>query len=211
MQSPAAARSACIGGGSRDSARDDARVNAVEFAGFLVTIISIFLATRENVWYYPTGIASVLLYAWIYYDAKLYAEAGLQFIWLALLLYGWWAWLYGGKDRSELPVTRTPRWAWIAAILSGAAMTAVIVTIQRNFTDNPAPFVDSSIAAWSIVAQWMTARKWLENWFFWLAVNAVAVPLYVMRDLRWTALLYAILFVLAIEGWRKWRVSLASV
>jgi nicotinamide mononucleotide transporter len=182
----------------------------VELAGFVVTVTSIWLATRENVWYYPTGIASVVLYAWIYFDAKLYAEAGLQVIWLVLLIYGWWHWLHGGANRTELPVTRTPRSGWILAIVSGGVMTAVIVTIQRNFTDNPAPFVDSSIAAWSIVAQWMTARKWLENWIFWLLVNAAAVPLYITRELWLTAVLYAILFVLAIEGWRKWRISLGS-
>ena len=183
-------------------------MNPIELAGALVTVASIFLATRENVWYYPTGIASVLLYARIYFDAKLYAEAGLQIIWLVLLLYGWYHWLRGGTNETELPVSRTPRWGWLIAVSTGALMTAVIVAMQRRFTDNPAPFVDSAIAAWSIVAQWMTARKWIESWFFWLAVNAVAVPLYISRDLWPTAVLYAVLFVLAIEGWRKWRVSL---
>jgi nicotinamide mononucleotide transporter len=182
----------------------------IEIIAAAITLASIALATRETAGYYPTGIVSVLLYAWIYFDAKLYAESALQLIWLVLLIYGWWAWLYGGKNHTELPVTRTPRNGWIAVIAAGAVMTVVIVIIQRNFTDNPAPLVDSSIAAWSIVAQWMTARKWIENWLFWMAVNAVAVPLYITRDLWPTAVLYAILFVLAIEGWRKWRTSLAS-
>lgn len=180
-------------------------IDPVELFGFVITIVSIFLATRENVWYYPTGIASVLLYAWIYFDAKLYAESGLQLVWLVLLIYGWYHWLRGGSNRTELPVSRTPNWGWLAAVASGLLMSAVIVAVQRNYTDNPAPLVDSSIAAWSIVAQWMTARKWLENWFLWLVVNAVAVPLYITRELWLTAVLYAILFVLAIEGWRKWR------
>ena len=185
-------------------------IDPIELAGVVITVASIFLATRENVWYYPTGIASVVLYAWIYFGAKLYAEAGLQVIWLVLLIYGWYHWLHGGRNRTELPVSRTPKWGWLAALSAGLAMTGVIVLIQRNFTDNPAPLVDSSIAAWSIVAQWMTARKWIENWFFWLAVNAVAVPLYIVRDLKPTAVLYGILFALAIEGWRKWRVSLGA-
>lgn len=180
----------------------------MELIGFAVTIVSIWLATRENVWYYPTGIASVLLYAWIYFAARLYAEAGLQVVWLVLLIYGWHQWLYGGKDRTELPVTRTPRWGWIVAVISGVAMTAVIIAVQRSFTNNPNPYVDSAIAAWSIVAQWMTARKWIENWFLWLAVNTVAVPLYITRSLWLTAVLYVILWVLAVEGWRKWRISL---
>jgi nicotinamide mononucleotide transporter len=182
----------------------------VELIGFAVTIASIWLATRENVWYYPTGIASVLLYAWIYFGARLYAEAGLQVVWLVLLIYGWHQWLYGGANRTELPVTRTPRWGWAVALVSGTVGTIAIVLIQRAFTNNPNPLVDSAIAAWSIVAQWMTARKWIENWFFWLAVNTAAVPLYIVRELWLTAVLYAILWILAVEGWRKWRISLAS-
>ena len=185
-------------------------MTVIEILAAAITLASIWLATRENVWYYPTGIVSVLAYGWIYFSAKLYAESGLQVIWLALLLYGWYEWLYGGKGHTELHVTRTPRWGWGVVIATGVVMTVVIVLIQRKFTDNPSPLVDSSIAAWSIVAQWMTARKWLENWLFWIAVNAVAVPLYIHRDLAVTAVLYAFLLILGIEGWRKWRKSLGS-
>lgn len=176
----------------------------------MVTIASIVLATREHVAYYPTGVVSVVLYAWVYWQAKLYAEACLQGVWLALMIYGWFQWLHGGADRSVLPVTRTPRWGWLTIVAAGIVSWAAIVAIQRRWTDNPAPLVDSGIAAWSIVAQWMTARKWLENWLFWIAINVVAVGLYIDRRLHPTAVVYAVLFFLGIEGYRKWRRSLAS-
>ena len=185
-------------------------MTAIELVAAAVTLLSIWLATRENVWYYPTGIVSVLAYGWIYFSARLYAESALQLIWLALLIYGWYAWLYGGANRTELPVTRTPPRMWIVAIVCGVLLSAGIIYIQRTYTNNPNPYVDSSIAAWSIVAQWMTARKWIENWLLWIAVNAVAVPLYLYRELYITAALYAFLLILAIEGWRKWRTSLVS-
>ena len=185
-------------------------MSPVEIVAALITVASIWLATRENVWYYPTGIASVLLYAWVFFGARLYAETALQFVWLALMLYGWYEWLHGGANRTELPVTRTPPRAWLAIAVGGIAATAVIVAIQRRWTNNPAPLVDSSIAAWSIVAQWMTARKWLENWLFWIVINVVAVALYIDRRLWPTAALYVVLFVLGIEGYRKWRATLVS-
>jgi nicotinamide mononucleotide transporter len=185
-------------------------MSLLEIVAALVTIASIWLATRENVWYYPTGIASVLSYAWIFFSARLYAETALQFVWLALMLYGWYEWLHGGANRTELPVSRTPPKAWIAIVVAGIASTLAIVWLQRRFTNNPAPLVDSSIAAWSIVAQWMTARKWIENWLFWIVVNVVAVALYIDRRLWITAALYVVLFILAIEGYRKWRRSLVS-
>jgi nicotinamide mononucleotide transporter len=185
-------------------------MSPVELVAALITVASIWLATRENVWYYPTGLASVLLYAWVFFEARLYAETALQFVWLVLMLYGWYEWLHGGANKSELPVTRTPRRAWLAVAIGGLAATAIIVAIQRRYTNNPAPLVDSSIAAWSIVAQWMTARKWIENWLLWIVINVVAVALYIDRRLWPTAGLYVVLFVLGIEGYRKWRATLVS-
>ena len=182
----------------------------LELIAALITIASIWLATRENVGYYPAGIVSVVLYAWIYFDARLYAEAALQFVWLGLMVYGWYVWLHGGANRTELPVSTTPVRAYIAIVLIGIVSTAAIFWMQRRFTNNPAPLVDSSIAAWSIVAQWMTARKWIENWLFWIVINVAAVALYIDRDLKITAGLYAVLFILGIEGYRKWRRSLVS-
>lgn len=151
-----------------------------------------------------------MLYAWVYWNARLYAEAGLQVVWLVLMIYGWYSWLHGGVDRSTLPVTRTPRWGWMVILAAGFAAWGAIVAIQQRWTDNPAPIVDSGIAAWSIVAQWMTARKWVENWLFWIVVNVVAVGLYLDRRLYPTAVVYAVLFFLGIEGYRQWRRSLAS-
>jgi nicotinamide mononucleotide transporter len=182
----------------------------IEVFGFVITVISIFLATREHVAYYPTGMVSVLLYAWIYFGARLYAESVLQILWLLLMAYGWYEWLYGGADRTQLPVRRTPAWEWLAIGWAGIFVTAAVYWVQKRYTNNPNPLVDSAIFAWSLAAQWMTARKYLENWLLWIAINIVAVPLYIYRDLKLTAVLYAILLVLGIEGYRKWRRSLVS-
>ena len=175
-----------------------------------ITVLSIWLATRENIWYFPTGIVSVVMYGWVYFQAKLYAESFLQLVYLSLMIYGWYEWLYGGEKKSELPVTRTPRWAWGVGIASGLIVSALTIAVQLRFTDNPAPYVDSSLMAWSLVAQWMTARKWIENWILWLLLNTISVPLYIARDLHVTAVLFAGLWVLAVIGWRQWRKTLVS-
>ena len=183
----------------------------LEGIAFVVTVTSIWLATRENVWYYPSGIVSLILYGWIYSHARLYAEAGLQVVWFALMVYGWYEWLYGGSQHTELHVSRTPRRAWPAIVLAGVMMSLFVAFIQRRYTANPAPLVDSSIAAFSVVAQAMTAKKWLESWIFWVVINVVAVALYIDRDLHITALLYVVLFILGIKGYFNWRRSLVSV
>ena len=80
--------------------------------------------------------------------------------------------------------------------------------MQLHYTDNPAPYVDSSLMVWSLVAQWMTARKWIENWILWVLINTVSIPLYVTRHLWPTVILYIALWILAIIGYREWRRTL---
>lgn len=182
----------------------------IELASAIITIWSIWLATRQNIWYYPTGIVALAAYTWVYYDARLYAEALLQIICLILMIYGWYEWLHGGANRQVLRVTRAPAWAWTSGILSGLLGSLLTIWIQLRYTDNPNPYVDSSLFAWSLVAQWMTARKWIESWIMWILINTVSVPLYVVRGLWFTAALYVGLWVLAFIGYRDWKKSLVS-
>ena len=182
--------------------------NWFELVAAVVTIVSIWLATKEHIGYYPTGVVALLLYTWTFFQAKLYAETFLQIVCLVLMIYGWYEWLHGGEQRTELAVSRTPGWAWTAAIISGIVGSAITIWTQLNYTDNPAPYVDSSLMAWSLVAQWMTARKWIENWILWLVINTISIPLYISRHLWITALLYAGLWVLAILGYVQWKRSM---
>ena len=183
---------------------------AIELFAAVITLVSIWLATKENIWYYPTGVVALLLYTWTFWVAKLYAETLLQMICLVLMLYGWYEWLHGGERKTELPVARTPKWAWQAGITAGLIGSAITIWTQLTYTDNPAPYVDSSLMAWSLVAQWMTARKWLENWLLWIVINTISVPLYVSRELWVTAALYIGLWILAFMGYRDWRRSLSA-
>jgi nicotinamide mononucleotide transporter len=185
-------------------------MNWFELVAAVITLLSIWLGTRQNIWYYPTGIVALVMYTWLFYEAKLYAESVLQIVCLGLMIYGWYEWLHGGAHKEELPVTRTPRWGWIAGIISGVVLTAIVIGVQLTYTDNPSPYVDSSLFVWSLVAQWMTARKWLENWILWVVINTISVPLYVTRELWITAVLYVGLWILAIVGYFQWRRSLTA-
>lgn len=183
-------------------------MSTIEIIAAVITAWSIWLATRENLWYWPSGIAGLVLYTWTFYQAKLYGETLLQIICLALMIYGWYEWVHGGENRQELPVARTPRRAWPPLLVAGVAGSVMCAYLMRRFTDNPSPYVDASILAFSLVAQFMTARKWLENWTLWTIINAISIALYVKRHLYPTAALYVVLLVLAIDGYRKWRRSL---
>lgn len=185
-------------------------MTSVEIAAVAVTAVSIWLATRQHIAYWPTGIVSVVLYASIFYGARLYADAALQLVYLGLIAYGWWAWLHGGAGRRELPVSRTPARAWGPLFAAGGLVAVALGLFLRTATDASIPFWDAGTAAFSIVAQVMTARKWIENWIVWIAVDVVYVGMYVYKGLYPTAGLYAGFIVLAVIGYREWHRSLAS-
>lgn len=185
-------------------------MNMYEVLGVLFGILSVWLTTRENVWCWPTGLVNVGLFIAVFYHARLYADMGLQAVYVALCLYGWYEWLHGGKDHGVLHVSRTPPSA--AGILAalGTGFAVALGLLLRRYTDASLPLLDSTLTSFSLVAQWMQTRKWLETWWAWIAVDVVYVGMYVYKRLYPTAGLYAVFLLLAVLGLRAWRASLAA-
>jgi nicotinamide mononucleotide transporter len=185
-------------------------VNAWEIAGVLFGVASVWLIVRENVWGWPTGLVNVALFVVVFWQARLYADMGLQVVYVVLCAYGWWAWTHGRGGGGPLEVTRTPRAArWLLAA-GGAAGALLVGWLLRGHTDAALPFWDSTTTSFSLVAQWMQTRKWLENWWVWIAVDAVYVGIYVAKGLFPTAGLYVLFLGLAVQGARRWRRGLAG-
>ncbi len=182
----------------------------IELVAVVVTLAAVYLTTRQNIWCWPLGMLSVTLYALVFYQAKLYADMGLQGIYFALAAYGWWAWLRGGEDHGELRVSLTSSRA--RAVLAAIALLAGITLGQTlaRFTDASLPFMDSILTSFSIIAQWMQTRKLLEAWLVWLAVDVFYVGMFLYKGLYPTAGLYAIFLYLAVRGFVEWRRSMAQ-
>ena len=135
---------------------------------------------------------------------------GLQFVYLALSIYGWYEWLHGGANRTELHVSRaTPR-AWIVCAVSGVAAWLVIGRIVSTLPGVSLPYLDAGLTSLSLVAQWMMTRKILENWILWIIADVVYVPMYLYKQLVPTAALYTVFLVLAAIGLVRWRRSLRA-
>ena len=187
-----------------------AEVSPLELFAAIVGAISVWLSVRQNILSWPTAIVNVVLYAIVFYQAKLYADMGLQVVYAALSIYGWYEWLYGGEGRTELHVTLTsPRLATLLALiaLSGAALLG---TLLRHTTDAALPYMDSFLSSTSLVAQWMMTRKKLENWLVWIFVDVLYVGMFIFKGLYLTAGLYAVFLVLAVRGYVDWRRSMAG-
>ena len=180
----------------------------LENVAVAVTLLAVYLTVRQIVWCWPLGIVSVTMYAWIFRDARLYADMGLQVLYLTMSIYGWWAWLHGGERGGELAVSRTRvrvRWLLLGA---GAAGGLGLGLGLERWTDAALPFMDSLLTSFSLVGQWMQTRKLLEAWLVWLAVDVFYVGMFVYKGLYPTAGLYFVFLVLAARGFAEWRASM---
>jgi nicotinamide mononucleotide transporter len=184
-------------------------MGAIEWIAAAFGAVSVWLSVRQNVWSWPTSIANNALYVLVFHGARLYADMGLQAVYIAIALYGWHHWLYGGAGHTELRVSRITRRELALLPPLAAAGTAVLGTLLARHTDAAVPYLDSGLTVCSLIAQWLMTRKVLENWALWVALDVVYVGLFIHRGLYPTALLYAVFLVLAgmghVEWLRSWR------
>lgn len=177
----------------------------LEILAALLTVAAIYGNTRRMVLSWPLGLVSVLLSARVYYQAGLFAETGLQAIYFLSGIYGWWKWRNdAGPENQVEPGRASPghlRIGLVAAVAGAFVLGPGIARIPGASM----PFADAGLTALSLLAQYLLARHWIENWLLWMVVNLGSVVLYLYKDLYYFALLYALLFALAIHGYRSWK------
>ncbi len=185
---------------------------AIEIIGTLVGIIYLWLEYRASIYLWVASIIMPAIYLYVYYNAGLYADFGINIYYLLIALYGWAAWRYGfhlfgskKKEEKELAITHTPKRVWGKLALTYIAAQCAITYILVNYTDSTVPLWDSFTTALSIVGMWMLARKYIEQWWVWLVVDAVSAWLYIYKGLYFTAVLYAVYAIISIFGYFKWR------
>jgi nicotinamide mononucleotide transporter len=179
-------------------------MNLFEVAANAFNAASIFLAARNSVHVWWTSIVGCTLFAWVFFGTKLYADVTLQGFFIVASVIGWWRWLHGAAGE-ELPVRYSPRSLIVWATFAGAVVAVSYGWLLYRFTDAYAPFLDSIVLAFSVVGQLLLVARRVENWWFWLLVNTIAVPLYFSRGLYVTSALYVAFWVNAIVALIKWR------
>ena len=187
-----------------------AHVSPLEIIAAAVGAWSVWLSVRQNILSWPTAIVNVVLYTIVFYEAKLYADMGLQVIYAVLSIYGWYQWLYGGEGHTTLHVSRTRRALAVSLALIAATGSVLLGFLLHRTTDAALPFMDSALTSASLVAQWMMTKKLLENWAVWISVDVLYVGMFIYKGLYVTAVLYAVFLCLAVKGWIDWRDSMRS-
>ena len=178
--------------------------NWLEIAGFVTTVLGIWLTTRRVLICWPIVLAADVIYLIVFYRAQLLSDALLQVFFLAFTLYGWWHWWRGVREEGEVRVVPLAVSSLTIALIAGAAGSFVLGEAAKRL-HAALPFLDATLTSYSLVASWWQARKHTANWWLWIVVNLVYIGEYLYKDLRLTAVLYALLVALAVLGLRDWR------
>jgi nicotinamide mononucleotide transporter len=176
-----------------------------ELAAALVSAAGVWLTARRSPWCWPVGLVSVVAYAWIFVDAKLYSDTLLQVVFALLILYGWHRWMRNLDASGHVRVAALDTRSATLHLAVGTAAALALGYAMHRWTDASLPWLDAALTSFSLVAQWWQARRHAAAWWLWIAVDVIYVGEYAYKSLPITAVLYAGFVVLAAMGWRAWR------
>ncbi len=183
-----------------------------EILGFATGALCVWLVARQHVANWPIGIANNVFFIALFAQSGLYADAGLQIVFIALAAYGWWSWTHGGGPGSAeaLPVRRTTRTEWAVLAAAGAVGVLGLTLLLGRVTDSTVPFWDALTTGLSLMATYGQCRKLVESWWLWIAADLVYIPLYAYKGLYLTSALYVGFLALCVVGLLGWRRTLPA-
>lgn len=181
--------------------------NWVEVAGALTGLVAIYFQIKEKVIFWPISLINVVLYIFVFFTARLYAEVSLQAYYLVVSIYGWYYWQKGGpkKNKKVLPVTKCTKVLLIKLGVIFILLSIGMAFLLHKYTNTDVPVIDALVTALSFIATWLLAKKKIENWIVWIVVDATCVGVYIYKELYATIVLFSVLTVLAFIGYYQWK------
>lgn len=179
-------------------------VLASELIGFVLGVWTVWLVARANIWTFPVGIVQAIFFFVLFIESKLYADAYLQVFFIVVQFVGWAAWLKAGPNRTKLKINDTPKWL-MGVVLVGIAVFAYFMVPVLHNAHGAYPVPDATSTGLSVAAQFLMTFKLIENWYLWIAADLIYIPLYAIKSLYFTSILYVIFLALCVMGLMHWR------
>jgi nicotinamide mononucleotide transporter len=178
----------------------------LEVLAFVLALAMVVFNIRVNPLAWPLAIVSSLLYVLLFWNSKLYGDAGLQVFFALAGGWGWWQWQRGtAAAGTPLRVRHLAGRETAAVGVATLAVWPLLGLFLDHFTDTDVPYWDAFPTTASIAGQWLLGRKYVQNWPAWLIVNTVSVALFAYKGLWLTVLLYTLFLALSVAGWQQWR------
>ncbi|MFJ4208519.1 nicotinamide riboside transporter PnuC [Paenarthrobacter sp. NPDC089675] len=183
-------------------------VSWIEVIGFVTGAACVYGVARQKLWSWPVGIVNNLAFMVLFLGAGLYGDTVLQVIFGVVGAYGWFNWVRGNRNtaaKDDLPIRDASGREIIWAVGITAAATALVGLMLALETNSTVPWPDAFILAASLVATWGQAKKILQQWYVWIIVDVVSVPLYFVKGLTLTGILYIGFLALCVYGLIDWK------
>jgi len=180
-----------------------------EAVAVIAGITSVFFSKKENIWVYPTGLISTIIYSYLSLKGNLFGEASVNVYYTVMSIYGWILW--SKKDTQDhliVHITYSSKKDWLIQLsifcFSYAIMYVCLTWLKNNFAPGAIPWADAFASATAYTGMWLMAKKKMENWIWWIATNMASIPLYFVKGYVFTSVQFVALFILAIAGLYEW-------
>jgi nicotinamide mononucleotide transporter len=180
-----------------------------EFVAVVFGIASVFFSKKENIWVYPVGLVSTIIYIEISFKGNLFGEASVNIYYTIMSIYGWILW--AKKDAQQHLVVHITKstakeWRIQLGIFGGfyIIIYACLYWLKQNFAPGAIPWADAFASATAYTGMWLMAKKKVESWIWWILTNAASIPLYFAKGYVFTSVQYVVLLVLAVAGLIEW-------
>lgn len=181
-------------------------MQTLEIIGAVIGLIYLYLEYKANKWLWLFGVIMPVVYVFIFYQSKFYADMGINVYYFFASIYGWMVWTRKKHSETQTQISHTPKRFILPLTVAGLAFFAFIAFILIRFTDSPVPYGDSFTTAISILGMWMLAHKYIEQWGIWFVVNVVSCGLYIWKGMHIaTILLFAVYSIISVFGYFKWK------
>jgi len=181
----------------------------LEYIAVLTGILSVWFSRIENIWVYPTGLISTIIYIFVSYEGGLLGEASVNFYYTVMSVYGWILWARRNEAREHvLQITSSSArdWAWQLGFFAISYMILffALTYLKRDLFPYAIPWADAFASATAYTGMWLMAKKKVESWYWWIATNLSSIPLYFVKHYVFTSVYYLVLLVMAIFGLMEW-------
>jgi nicotinamide mononucleotide transporter len=183
-----------------------------ELAAVLLAIAYLLLAVREVALCWYCAFVSTAIYTAIFWDVRLLMDSALNVYYMVMAVFGWYQWKYGGTSQTGdngksdgVAIASLSRSQHVVIIVSITLLSLISGYLLSEYSRAAWPYVDSFTTWGSVIATYLVARKFLENWLYWIVIDTVSIPLYLDRGLNFTAILFGAYVLIAICGYISWK------